>query len=373
MGSIDTDRLTRLGLYDPAAPDARERLRLLELVLALGATEDELVERAANERLGPLALELAMRTSSERVEFGDAASQAGLSIDEAAALWRALGFPDPRQTKPRLPADSVEVLRLIAGLGRELFGPEATLALARVVGGTSARLAQALVDAFRAEVEMPLLSEGVPYVEIVERFTRLAREDLPAAFAALAVITRQHLVAQASGTWSAVGGESVAHRDLVIGFSDLVGYTTLSRTLSGTALASLIRRFEGLLGETVLAERGRIVKLIGDGAMFACDDAEAACDIGLELCDVFDAARGTPPVRVGLAAGSVVALQGDYYGETVNVAARLVAVAQPSTVAVDEEVRRRAGRRFDFQRLPAQPLKGLPEAPAYRAKRREAS
>src|SRR5207247_10015565 len=113
------------------------------------------VGRVATGRLGPLALELAMRTSSERVEFGDAASQAGLSIDEAAALWRALGFPDPRQTKPRLPADSVEVLRLIAGLGRELFRPEATLALPRGVGGTSGAPAQALVDAFRAELGVP--------------------------------------------------------------------------------------------------------------------------------------------------------------------------------------------------------------------------
>jgi adenylate cyclase len=105
--------------------------------------------------------------------------------------------------------------------------------------------------------------------------------------------------------------------------------------------------------------------------MFACDDAEAACDIGLGLCDAFGAAGGILPVRVGLAAGSVVALQGDYYGETVNVAARLVALAQPSTVAVDEEVRRRASRRFEFQRLPAQPLKGLSAAPAYLAKRRD--
>jgi hypothetical protein len=47
---------------------------------------------------------------------------------------------------------------------------------------------------------MRTLSAGVPYVEIVERFTRLAREDLPPAFAALAVITRQHLVAQRRGT-----------------------------------------------------------------------------------------------------------------------------------------------------------------------------
>jgi adenylate cyclase len=342
--NVNVGRLTELGLYDPSAPDARERLRLLELVLALGATEDDLLGRAESERLGPLALELGMRTPSARVEFGEAASQAGLSTDDAARLWRALGFPDPRETEPRLSADEVEVLRLIGGVGHELFGPEASLALARVVGGTSARLGQAFIDAFRAEVEMPLISAGAPYVEVVERFTRIAREELPAAFAALAVITRQHLVAQASGSWSSVGEESVARHDLVIGFVDLVGYTMLSRTLSGTALASLIRRFEELLSETVLAGRGRVVKLIGDGAMFACDEADAACDLALELCDLFAAAADVPPVHIGLAVGSVVALQGDYYGATVNVAARLVALAEPSMVAVDEELHSRAKR-----------------------------
>jgi predicted metal-binding membrane protein len=66
---------------------------------------------------------------------------------------------------------------------------------------------------------------------------------------------------------------------------------------------------------------------------------------------------------------SVVALHGDYYGETVNVAARLVALAQPSRVAVDEEVRRRASCTFAFRRFPAQPLKGLPDAAAYLAAR----
>jgi adenylate cyclase len=367
-GTVDPERLRELGLYDPEAEDAEQRLQLIEAVVGMGATEEELVEwGGASERLGPLALELAMRTGRERVPFTTAVADAGLSLDEAARLWRALGFPDPRESgsEPQLSPEAVEALRLMTGMGRELFGPEGTLALARVMGGTSARLAQALVDAFRTEIELPLQSSGATYAEIVASFTRLAREDLPRAFAAFAVITRQHLVAQASGTWSSVADEAVAHRDLVIGFADLVGYTTLSRGLSGSALAALIRRFEELLGEAVSAGRGRVVKLIGDGAMFVSEDAGAACEIGLELCAAFDAADDVPPVRVGLAAGSVVAAQGDYYGAVVNVAARLVAIAEPSTVAADEEVRARATGRFEFRRLPERSLKGVPDAPAY--------
>jgi hypothetical protein len=63
---------------------------LVELVRALGATEEELVRGSETGNLGPLALELAMRTSSARVGLADAAAEAGLSMEDAAALWRAL-------------------------------------------------------------------------------------------------------------------------------------------------------------------------------------------------------------------------------------------------------------------------------------------
>src|SRR2546423_906065 len=79
-----------------------------------------------------------------------------------------------------------------------------------------------------------------------------------------------------------------------------------------------------------------------------------ACDVALRLVDT-----SPQPVRVGLAHGTVVALYGDYYGETVNLAARLVNAADPSTVAVSQSLRERAGDAFDFEALPARELKGF--------------
>jgi class 3 adenylate cyclase len=96
------------------------------------------------------------------------------------------------------------------------------------------------------------------------------------------------------------------------------------------------------------------VKLIGDEAMFVIEDPARACDVALGLIDTSPHA-----VRVGLAHGTVVALYGDYYGETVNLAARLVAAAEPSTVAVSDSVRRLAGDAFTFAALPARSLKGF--------------
>jgi class 3 adenylate cyclase len=76
------------------------------------------------------------------------------------------------------------------------------------------------------------------------------------------------------------------------------------------------------------------------------------------------------PVRVGLAHGPVVGLYGDYYGETVNLAARLVRAATPSTLLVSETVRDRAGAAFTFQPLGPLVQKGFAEpTPVYRVQR----
>ena len=108
-----------------------------------------------------------------------------------------------------------------------------------------------------------------------------------------------------------------------------------------------------------------MVKLIGDEAMFVVEDAVRACDVGLAFVEA-----SPHPVRVGLACGPVVGLYGDYYGETVNLAARLVRAAAPSTLVVSEAVRERAGDQFGFESLGPLVLKGFAApAPAFGVRR----
>jgi adenylate cyclase len=161
-------------------------------------------------------------------------------------------------------------------------------------------------------------------------------------------------------------GEDAAttSRDLAIGFVDLVGYTSLSRTLGGRDLARLLSRFEDTVGDVLARHGGRPVKTIGDGVMFAADSAATGCAAALALADAFATAAGLPPVRVGLACGPVLSLYGDYFGEVVNLAARLVALANPGTVVVSESVVTAAGVELRFDRLPAQALKGFGAPPA---------
>jgi adenylate cyclase len=90
--------------------------------------------------------------------------------------------------------------------------------------------------------------------------------------------------------------------------------------------------------------------------MFAFSDPSAACQLALDLV-----ARSPNPVRAGLAHGVVVALHGDYYGPTVNLAARLVSVASPSTIVVSESVHDASAAPFAFEPFETGPLRGFPD------------
>ena len=98
--------------------------------------------------------------------------------------------------------------------------------------------------------------------------------------------------------------------------------------------------------------------MIGDEAMFVSEHANDACRVALDLVDAFRTGE-LPPVRVGLAAGVVVSIFGDYYGEIVNLAARLVAVAEPSTVVASADTRAASNNAFLFDELAPQSLKGF--------------
>jgi len=366
---VDAADFERLGVYDPAASNAEDRLRLLTLLAQQGATEEDLVAATSEARLGGLATELAMRGGGPTVDFDDLAERAGMEHDDAARVWMALGFADPDTVPPRLSETEAEALRILVGLGREMFGEQTSLGLARVVGSTAARLAEALVDSLRVEYEAPRLITGEDYSSVIAYFVGLIDRELDLFLAAFGAVFRRHMQVVASGRWSFDEEAKTARRDLIVGFVDLVGYTALARTLHPRELSQLLNRFETVVADAVSRRGGRLVKLIGDGAMIASTDAAEACRLGLELADAFAREPELPEIRVGLAAGEVIAIMGDYFGEVVNLAARLVAVAEASAVVVSDDVRAAAGDAFGFEELTVGELKGFASTPrAFRAR-----
>jgi adenylate cyclase len=122
-----------------------------------------------------------------------------------------------------------------------------------------------------------------------------------------------------------------------VGFADMVGFTTLSQQLSEEELAAVVARFEEVAHDTVTAGGGRVVKMIGDEAMFVTESALSAARIGLALAEAYADDELLSDVRVALAVGPVLVQDGDFYGPVVNLASRLVNMAAPGAVIVTDE------------------------------------
>jgi class 3 adenylate cyclase len=125
-------------------------------------------------------------------------------------------------------------------------------------------------------------------------------------------------------------------------FADLVGFTALSIEHGDERAAEVATRFQREVRALAARHDATVVKSLGDGAMIRASDAGKALRLGLELANGLD---GLPPVRVGLNTGPAVERDGDFFGSTVNLAARLSQAARGGEVLVTEATRAAARRR----------------------------
>jgi len=165
-------------------------------------------------------------------------------------------------------------------------------------------------------------------------------------------------------------------RQVTILFADLVGFTELSAAMDGEDLHSLMTRFFDLVDEIVVRFGGSVDKHIGDavmalfGAPIAHDDdpqraARAAAEIHRRIAELGAALEHRLAVHIGIAAGGVVAGglggEGAYtvLGESVNLAARLVEMAESGQTLVSGSVHDAIADGFDCEALGELPVKGL--------------
>jgi adenylate cyclase len=93
--------------------------------------------------------------------------------------------------------------------------------------------------------------------------------------------------------------------------------------------------------------------------MFHFSDPGSAILSGLDLIEQTERAISVP-ARIGINAGSVTAQEGDYFGRTVNIAARIADYARPHEVLVSEEARLSATvEDVEFELIGDVPLKGV--------------
>jgi adenylate cyclase len=132
-------------------------------------------------------------------------------------------------------------------------------------------------------------------------------------------------------------------------FGDLVGFTALTSARGDDGAAEIATDFYRRVRKMLPGHGAEEVKTLGDGVMLRSDDPAAAIRLAVAIVDSHAAVPGFPPVRVGVHTGPAVSREGDWYGTTVNVAARLCTAAAGGEALVSDATRRAAGRLRDVE------------------------
>jgi class 3 adenylate cyclase/DNA-binding transcriptional MerR regulator len=345
--------LVELGLVTPT-PEGRYRGSDIQRIRVVDALADAGI---APEQVAQLIATGAYELDWTSVVFPEPTAQGSATLDQAAAttglleelarrLFDAWELPRP-QPGQALRADEDELLRLavpvLEGFGHD---PTALLGAARQLGDSLRRLAESQVRLFHAHVDERLGAEGHPDPSWTDDLNQAAASMMASLERTVLLLYRRHFehyvldmtVLRAEAALERAG---LARRRLVhppaIAFLDLTGYTRLTEERGDRAAAELAGRLTEIVYDLAHGHGGRPVKLLGDGVMFHFPDPPEGVRCGLELVDRIPAAS-LPPARVGLHSGPVVFQAGDYFGRTVNVAARIGDYARPGEVLVSEDV-----------------------------------
>jgi adenylate cyclase len=297
------------------------------------------IARAEEEDVLDLLVVDCLLVPGERYTQSEVAHITGMPEDLAARFWRALGFADvgaDDKIFTDLDIEAIGVLQTMVDLGAA--DVDSALQLARVIGTSMARIAEAEV----APAVRGMLVAAEPglhsSVEAADRFVRLADRSLPAMTRLLEFAWRRHVQASVRRAMLQRNRHHPgALPDLCVGFADMVGFTMLSQQLSEEELAALVSRFEDVAHDTVTARGGRVVKMIGDEVMFVTDYVTVAARIALALAEAYADDELLSDVRVALALGPVLVQDGDFYGPVVNLASRAAGIAAPGSVLVSDE------------------------------------
>src|SRR5215510_8081703 len=134
--------------------------------------------------------------------------------------------------------------------------------------------------------------------------------------------------------------ERVQRRRAAILAADVVGYSRLMEQDEAGTLAALADCRKAILEPLLTKYRGRVVRLMGDGTLAEFASAVDAVQCAVDIQKAMTEANSKLPedraivLRVGLNLGDVVVEDGDLYGDGVNVAARLEAMAEPGGICL---------------------------------------
>jgi adenylate cyclase len=358
-------RAVRTGALEPSGPGGfgpqdATRLRFLWAWDAAGLPVEAIADLVRRGELplsflvGP-TVEPQPRLAGAYQEFR---AERGIGLATVQRLHDALGFGPPAPSD-RARADDllmVELLEQLVGAGAE---EAAVLRLLRVYADALRRLTQ-------AEVEQRLREAGASEQDLLERGGAAGARVPPLFEEVLVAVYRRHRqhvwLDHSIGHVERILEANGLHRRLeqppCVCFVDLTGYTRLTEERGDAAAAELAGRLAALIEGISRGYAGRPVRWLGDAGMFVFREPADAVQAALEMVAQAPGA-GLPPTHIGIHCGPVVFQDGDVYGTTVNIAARLSARAAPGEVLVSRPAADRIHQPIHLEPLGPVELKGV--------------
>jgi adenylate cyclase len=367
-------RLVELGILGPDEDDAFSQGDVLRArwVHSLEAAGVPLEGMAAAIRDGTLSFSYLDASAFDRfaeissTTFRELSENTGIPMDLLKVVREAVGFAEPRP-EDQVREDELSVVPAIELQLSNGIRPVVIERWLRVCADSLRRIAETETGWWRTDVEQPLLEGGMSTVQMLEAQADLGSRINPLMEQVLVAIYR----GQQEHAWSQSALEDVEdaleragllsrlHHPPAVSFLDLTGYTRLTEERGDQAAAELAETLATVVRRRSAEHGGRPVKWLGDGVMFYFPDPGEGVLAALDMVDGV-ATEALPPARVGIDAGPVIFQEGDYYGRTVNIAARIAEYARPGEVLVSQEVVDEAeGTPVRFSGIGAVELKGV--------------
>ena len=368
------DRLVELGILTPDAEDRFSpgdalRARWLRSLERAGVPLEGL---AVAVRDGVLSFAFLDVGAYDRfaglsgTTFHQLSAQTGIPLELLMVVREAFGFaePGPQDHVHHNELSVVPLLQLQLSKG---FRPVIIERWLRVYGDSLRRIAEAEAAWWNSEVETAMVASGMTEGEMLQAQADLGSQMTPLIEQVLLAVYHgqqehtwsQVFVEHVEGALEAAGLYRRLERPPAMCFLDLTGYTQLTEERGDEAAADLAARLAGLVRRSAQEHDGLPVKWLGDGVMTYFRAPADAVLAALEMAEVV-VRQGLPPAHVGIHAGPVVVQDGDYFGRTVNLAARIAEYARPGEVLVSQEVvDTAAGGAVTFTEIGPVQLKGV--------------
>ena len=346
------DRLVEVGILRPGSGNTFSDgdVRRARWVQSFERAGVPLEGIAAAVRDGALSFSYLDATAFDRfagvsgTTFRELSERTGVPLDLLLVVREAHGFAEPRP-EDHVREDELTVVPLIELQLSSGIKPEVIERLLRAYGDGLRKIVETETAWYRTEVQTPLLEGGMTETEMLAVQADIGSRMTPLLDEAL--LSMYH--AQQEHAWSTSAVEDVeaaleraglyrpVRRPPAVSFLDITGYTRLTEERGDEAAAELATRLATLVRGSSREHEGQPVKWLGDGVMFYFPDPSDGVLAALDMVEGLPAA-GLPPAHVGIHAGPVVFQEGDYFGRTVNIAARIAEYARPGEVLVSQEV-----------------------------------